>query len=166
MSFLDFAADPKRPPRRALYAFLLVTLGVGASTSLFTAPQIPTWYAQLNHPAIAPPTFVFAPVWTTLYVLMAFAAWRVWKKTGLKSLQMAAFAVQLVLNFFWSVLFFALHRIGGALAEVAVLDVAILVTAILFFQRDRLAGLLLLPYLAWTGFATLLTHAFWRLNGG
>jgi len=164
MRFLESAADPKQPPRRALYAFLIVTLGVGASTSLFTAPEIPTWYAGLKHPAIAPPTFVFAPVWTTLYVLMAFAAWRVWKKTGLKSPQMAAFAVQLVLNFFWSVVFFALHHIGAALAEVAVLDVAILVTVILFFQRDRLAGLLLLPYLAWTGFATLLTHAFWRLN--
>jgi tryptophan-rich sensory protein len=95
---------------------------------------------------------------------MAIAAWRVWKTTGLKSVEMAAFAVQLVLNFGWSVVFFALHRIGAALAEIAALDLAILVTLLLFSRRDRLAGLLLLPYLAWALFATVLTHAFWRLN--
>jgi benzodiazapine receptor len=165
MSFLDSAEDVKKANRRPLLYFLLVTLGVGASASLFTTPQIPTWYAGLNHPAIAPPTFVFAPVWTTLYILMAFAAWRVWKICGLHAVEMAAFAVQLALNLAWSVLFFGLHRIGSALIEIAALDLAILATAILFFRRDRLAGLLLLPYLAWTTFATVLTHAFWRLNG-
>jgi translocator protein len=169
MSFLDSAEDPKNAQRgnnekRALYYFLIATLGVGASASLFTAPQIPTWYASLVHPAIAPPNWVFAPVWTTLYILMAVAAWRVWKRTGLKSPEMTAFAVQLALNFGWSAIFFAFHRIGAALVEIAVLDLAILATAILFFRRDRLAGLILLPYLAWTGFATVLTHAFWTLN--
>jgi tryptophan-rich sensory protein len=164
MNLLDSAEDPKKPQRRALYVFLIVTLAVGASASLFTAPQIPTWYAGLNHPAIAPPNWVFAPVWTTLYVLMAIAAWRVWKTTSLKSVEMAAFAIQLGLNFAWSAVFFALHRIGAALAEIAALDLAILVTLLLFLRRDRLAGLLLLPYLAWTVFATVLTHAFWRLN--
>jgi len=164
MSFLDSAEDPKKAQRRPLLFFLLVTLGVGASASLFTAPQIPTWYAGLVHPAIAPPNWVFAPVWTILYVLMAFAAWRVWKQTGLKSPEMIAFAVQLVLNFAWSAVFFGLQQIGAALAEIAGLDLAILVTAILFAHRDWIAGLLLLPYLAWTLFATVLNHAFWRLN--
>jgi tryptophan-rich sensory protein len=164
MNLLDSAEDPKKSQRRALYVFLIVTLAVGASTSLFTTPQIPTWYAGLNHPAIAPPNWVFAPVWTTLYILMAIAAWRVWKTTGLKSVEMAAFAVQLMLNFAWSVIFFALHRIGAARIEVAVLDLAIMITIFLFTRRDRWAGLLLLPYLAWTVFATVLTHAFWRLN--
>ncbi|HMH66218.1 MAG TPA: TspO/MBR family protein [Rhizomicrobium sp.] len=165
MSFLDSADDPKKAQRRPLLAFLIVTLGVGASASLFTAPEIPTWYAGLVHPAIAPPNWIFAPVWTTLYVVMAFAAWRVWKQTGVKSVEMAAFAVQLILNFAWSGIFFGLHRIGAALVEIAALDLAILVTAGLFFRRDRPAGLLMLPYLAWTGFATALTHAFWKLNG-
>ena len=165
MNFLD-SADDAKAQRRPLYYFLLLTLGVGAATSLFTTSEIPTWYAGLSHPAIAPPNWVLAPVWTGLYILMAFAAWRVWKKTGLRSMEMAAFAVQLALNLTWSVLFFALHRIGAALVETLALDLAILATALLFFRRDRLAGLLLLPYLAWTGFATLLTHAFWRLNGG
>lgn len=165
MSFLDSDQDPKKAQRRTLYFFLLTTLGVGALASLFTTPQIPTWYAGLNHPAIAPPNWVFAPVWTTLYIAMAVAAWRVWKVTGLYSTEMAVFAAQLALNFAWSAIFFGLHRIGAALAEIAVLDLAILATAILFFRRDRLAGLLLLPYLAWTLFATALTHAFWTLNG-
>ena len=164
MSFLYSSRDPKGAERRPLYAFLILTLAVGAAGSLFTQPSIPTWYAGLNKPAIAPPNWVFAPVWTTLYILMAFAAWRVWKKTGLRSVEMAAFAVQLALNFFWSVLFFGLHRIGAALIEIAVLDLAILATLVLFFRRDRPAGLLFAPYLAWTLFATLLTQTFGQLN--
>jgi tryptophan-rich sensory protein len=164
MSFLDSADDPKKAQRRPLYGFLLATLGVGALSSFFTTSQIPTWYAGLNHPGIAPPNWVFAPVWTTLYIMMAIAAWRAWKISGLRSAAMAAFAIQLALNFAWSAIFFGLHQIGGALAEILVLDVAILVTAVLFFRRDWLAGLLLLPYLAWVLFATLLTYAFWGLN--
>ena len=164
MSFLDSADDPQKAQRRPLYGFLLITLGVGAAASLFTTPEIPTWYAGLNRPSIAPPNWVFAPVWTTLYVLMAFAAWRVWKITGLRSAAMAAFAVQLALNLAWSAIFFGLHDMGGALAEIVVLDLAIVTTVILFFGRDWLAGLLMLPYLAWTLFATFLTYAFWGLN--
>ena len=166
MSFLDSAEDPKKAQRRVLLYFLAATLAVGATASLFTTPEIPTWYAGLLHPAIAPPNWVFAPVWTTLYVVMAIAAWRVWKITGLKSPEMAAFTLQLVLNFAWSGIFFALHRIGAAFAEIVALDLAILVTAFAFIRRDRLAGLLMLPYLAWTLFATVLTHAFWTLNPG
>ena len=164
MSFLDSAEDPKKAQRRPLYFFLIATLGVGASASLFTTPQIPTWYASLNQPSFTPPNWLFAPVWTALYILMAFAGWRVWKKTGLRSIEMGAFAVQLALNFAWSALFFALHQIGAALAEIIALDTAILVTAVLFLRRDRLAGVMFLPYLAWTLFATVLTHAFWQLN--
>ena len=160
MSFLDAPPGSRRP----LYLFLLLTLGVGAAASLFTTPQIPIWYASLNHPSIAPPNYVFGPVWTTLYIMMAFAAWRVWKVSGLRSMEMAAFALQLLLNFAWSLVFFALHSIGGALAEIIALDLAVLTTIILFFRRDSIAGLLFLPYLGWTAFATVLNHAFWRLN--
>ena len=164
MSFLDSGDDLKRAARRPLLFFILGTLVVGAGASVFTEPNIPTWYAGLNHPAIAPPNWVFAPVWTTLYILMAVAAWRVWKVTGLKSVEMWAYAIQLALNFAWSAIFFSLHRIGAALVEILLLDLAILYTAALFFRRDPLAGALMLPYLAWTGFATILTHAFWQLN--
>jgi tryptophan-rich sensory protein len=149
---------------RALKYFIIVTLLVGASASLFTEPSIPTWYAGLVRPAIAPPNWVFAPVWTTLYVVMAVAAWRVWRITGLKSVEMLAFAVQLAFNFAWSAVFFYLHQIGAALVEIILLDLAILYTTLLFFRRDRLAGALMLPYLGWVLFATVLTNAFWALN--
>jgi tryptophan-rich sensory protein len=165
MSFLDSAdEDPKRAARRPLLIFILLTLVVGSGASIFTEPSIPTWYAHLVHPAFAPPNWVFAPVWTTLYVLMAVAAWRVWRITGTRSKEMAAYGVQLALNFAWSAIFFAAHQIGLAMIEIGVLVVAILVTALLFARRDALAGLLFLPYLGWTGFAAVLTHAFWLLN--
>ena len=164
MSFLDSADDPQKAQRRALYFFLLATLGVGAGASLFTTPEIPTWYAGLNRPSIAPPNWVFAPVWTTLYVLMAVAAWRVWRVAGLKSLEIGAYATQLIFNFAWSAIFFAGHRIGLALADIGLLFLLVLITTILFWRRDRIAGLLFLPYLAWTGFAAALNQAFWALN--
>jgi translocator protein len=164
MSFLDSADDPKRARRRPLLYFLLATLAVGASASIFTEPSIPTWYAGLLHPSFAPPDWVFAPVWTTLYALMAVAAWRVWRVAGTKSPEMIVYAAQLIFNFAWSAIFFAAHRIGLAFAEICVLLVLILAAAILFWRRDRIAGLLLLPYLAWSSFAAALNHAFWALN--
>jgi benzodiazapine receptor len=168
MSFLDHPdEDPKRAARRPLLAFVLVTLIIGAGASIFTAPSIPTWYAGLAHPAIAPPNWVFAPIWTTLYVLMAVAAWRVWRNLPngkMKSKEMIAYGVQLALNFAWSAIFFAAHQIGLAMIEIIILVLAVLLTTILFFRRDFLAGLMFLPYLAWTGFAAVLTHAFWVLN--
>lgn len=151
--------------KRPLLLFILLTVAVGAAGSLFTQPNVPTWYAQLSHPDITPPNWVFGPVWTTLYVLMAFAAWRVWRITGLKSVEMLAWGLQLALNFAWSVIFFALHKIGAALVEILLLDLAILYTLLLFWRQDRIAGAMMLPYLAWTGFATLLTWRFWQLNG-
>ncbi len=157
-----FDADAAK--NRALKYFLVVTLAVGAAGSLFTEPNIASWYAGLNHPAIAPPNWVFAPVWTTLYVMMAYAAWRVWRVTGLRSLEMLAFGVQLILNLAWSAIFFGQHQISMALGEIILLDLAIFYTLLLFWRRDWVAGALLLPYLAWSGFATVLTHAFWRLN--
>lgn len=165
MSFLySTDEDPRRAARRPLLFFLLGTFAVGAAASVFTEPSIPTWYAGLVHPQFAPPNWVFAPVWTALYGLMAVAAWRVWRVAGTRSLEMGAYAVQLVFNFAWSVIFFALHQIGLALADIGLLLVLILATTILFWRRDRIAGLLLLPYLLWTGFAAALNEAFWSLN--
>ncbi len=152
--------DPRRAARRPMLAFILVTLAVGAGASVFTEPSIPTWYAGLNHPAITPPNWIFPWVWTTLFIVMAVAAWRVWRVVGLRSIEMAVYALQLALNFGWSLIFFSLHQIAAAFAEIAVLDAAILTTTLLFFRRDRLAGLLFLPYLGWTLFASLLTHDF------
>jgi tryptophan-rich sensory protein len=156
--------DPKRAERRPLLFFLIITAFVGAAGSLFTTPEIPTWYAALKRPSIAPPDWVYAPVWTTLYLVMAVAAWRVWQKTGLRSAELKAFGIQLALNLGWSIVFFGLHRIGAALAEIALLDLAVLTTTVLFFRRDRPAGLLFLPYLGWSLFSTVLNRGFWVLN--
>ena len=165
MSFLDFPDDdPKRRARRPMLLFIIVTLVVGALGSVFTEPSIATWYAALVHPAFSPPNWLFAPVWTALYILMAVAAWRVWRVTGLKSPAMISYAVQLALNLGWSILFFGLHQIGLALVEMGILELAIMLTTILFFRADRLAGMMLLPYLAWTGFAWVLNLGFWQLN--
>ena len=165
MTFLDSATDdPKPAQRRALLAFVALTLVVGAAGSIFTQPNIATWYAGLRQPTFAPPNWVFAPVWTTLYVMMAVAAWRVWRITGTRSFPMAAWGVQLALNFAWSALFFGLHQIGLALLEIALMWLAILVTTLQFARHDRLAALLLLPYLGWVSFAAALNHAFWTLN--
>jgi tryptophan-rich sensory protein len=167
--FLDRDDDPGkdlgRAARRPMLAFILVTLAVGAAASAFTEPQIATWYDHLIRPAYAPPDFVFPLVWTTLYVVMAVAAWRVWKHTGLNSTPIILYALQLVLNFAWCGIFFSLHRLDWALAEILVLDLAILATMLMFLRRDRWAAILFLPYLAWNLFASLLTYGFWRLNG-
>jgi len=154
--------DPES--RRPLYLFLIATLAVGALASLFITPANLGWYGSLNHPSFAPPRRAIAPVSTALYIVMAFAAWRVWRKSGLKSTEMAFFALQLALNFLWCVLFFGLHQIGAARVELALLDVAIFVTLVLFFRRDRIAGFLFLPCLAWALFTSFLAHTFWRLN--
>ena len=156
--------DKNPVKNRAFKYFLVVTLAVGAAGSLFTETNIASWYAGLAHPDIAPPNWLFAPVWTTLYIAMAYAAWRVWRTTGLKSIEMLAFGVQLGLNLAWSAIFFGLHQISFALGEIILLDLAILYTIVLFWRRDRVAGLVMVPYLAWSVFASVLTHAFWKLN--
>jgi len=97
-------------------------------------------------------------------VLMAVAAWRVWRVAGIRSLEIGLYALQLLFNFAWSGLFFGAHQIGLALADIAVLLALILAATILFWRRDRVAGLLMLPYLGWTGFAAALNQAFWALN--
>jgi len=111
---------------------------------------------------------VFGPVWTTLFVMMAIAAWMVWKPEGLKAAAMplTLFAVQLVLNVAWSWIFFGMHQPGWAFAEIVILWLAIVATTVAFFGRSRIAGWLMVPYLAWVSFACLLNFTIWRLNVG
>ncbi len=148
----------------ALVAFVGLCLAVGALGGWVTATSVKDWYPTLVKPSFNPPNWLFAPVWTTLYVVMAVAAWRVWRVAGLKSLPLILFFAQLALNFAWSFLFFRFHLIGVALADIGLLLLLILATAIAFWQRDRLAGLLFLPYIAWVGFASALNLAIWQLN--
>jgi benzodiazapine receptor len=143
-------------------------LAAGAIGSLATAGAVPTWYATLRLPAWRPPNWVFAPVWTTLYVMMGVAAWLVWRAGGWHAhrLALGLFVAQLVLNLSWSLIFFGLHRIGWACVEIVALWVAIAATLAAFWPIRPLAGILLLPYLAWVTFAAVLNLAIWRLNRG
>jgi translocator protein len=161
--FFDRSGEPGQ--HRPLLAFIILPLLVGAAGTIFTEPAIPTWYAGLAKPDFTPPNWLFAPVWTTLYVLMGIAAWRVWRLTGLHSPEMLLWGAQLALNLLWSAIFFAAQLIFAALVDVALLWLLILATMILFWRRDAIAGLLLLPYLAWVGYAAALNFAVWQLNG-
>jgi tryptophan-rich sensory protein len=155
-------------PRELLVlgAFLLLCLGIGALGSIATARSVATWYQGLVKPTFNPPDWLFAPVWTALYVLIAVAGWRVWRRRGLSGarLEFAAYAAQLALNLAWSFIFFGQRMIGAALVEISVLLVAIAMNAVLFWRIDRLAGWLLAPYAAWVAFACLLNFALWQLN--
>ena len=135
--------------------------------SAFTFSQIPTWYATLNQPSFNPPSWIFGPVWTTLYLLMGIALYLVWEK-GIKDAKakqaVVLFGIQLVLNSLWSIIFFGLHNIPLALAEIVVLLAFIVATVVKFYRIHRWAAYLLLPYLAWSTFATFLTYSYWILN--
>jgi benzodiazapine receptor len=126
------------------------------------------WYALLAKPSWNPPNSVFGPVWTVLYVLMAVAAWLVWRKAGLSGAGPAliVFVIQLVLNVMWSYLFFGLHRPDAAFVDIVALWMAILVVMILFWRVDWVAGGLMAPYAVWVAFASYLNFVLWRLNRG
>ena len=150
----------------ALAFFVALCLGIGALGAAVVATSVDTWYAELAKPSFTPPDHVFGPIWTVLYVLMAIAAWRVWRAADRDTRRgpLTLFALQLALTLGWTVVFFGLEKIGAALATMVVLDVGVTVTTLAFRPIDRWAGLLMLPYLAWVAFATVLNIAIWRLN--
>ena len=150
----------------ALAAFVVTCLAVSAIGGAVTASSVGDWYASLQKPAFNPPDWVFAPVWTVLYLMMAVAGWRVWRRAGFADggVALALFAVQLALNLAWSFLFFGWRRIDLALVEIVVLLAAILLTTAAFWRIDRIAGLLFVPYAAWVAYAMLLNIALWNLN--
>lgn len=145
----------------ALAAFLLLVLGGGTLIGTGNLPG--EWYQQLDKPPFNPPNWVFGPAWTTLYVLIAVAGWRIWERAR-GSRAMLVWWVQLVLNFAWSPVFFTVHAIGAALVIVVLLLAAIAAFIGLAWHRDRVAALLFAPYAAWVSFATLLNASIWWLN--
>ncbi|NIQ37627.1 MAG: tryptophan-rich sensory protein [Proteobacteria bacterium] len=151
-----------------LAVWIALCFGAAFLGSLFTTPSIPTWYAGLIKPSWTPPDWVFGPVWSALYVMMAVAAWLVWQRGGLAAarLPLMLFVIQLALNTTWSILFFGLRLPGLAFADIVILWFAILLTSIAFRQLSRAAGYLLLPYLFWVSFAAALNFAIWRMNTG
>jgi benzodiazapine receptor len=150
----------------ALAFFVALCLGIGALGAAVVATSVDTWYADLAKPPFTPPDRVFGPIWTALYLLMAIAAWRVWRAADRDTRRgpLTLFALQLALTLGWTVVFFGLEKIGAALATIIVLDVGVVVTTLAFRPIDRWAGLLMVPYLAWVAFATVLNIAIWRLN--
>jgi tryptophan-rich sensory protein len=150
-----------------LLGFILLSELAGVIGSLFTAPSIPTWYASLVRGPLNPPSWVFAPVWTTLFLFMGIAAFLVWKR-GFKRKDVKrafrVFLLQLGLNVLWSVLFFGLHHPLAAFVEILFLWLAILWTIVLFSRLSRPASALLWPYLLWVSFAAYLNFSLWTLN--
>jgi tryptophan-rich sensory protein len=146
---------------------ILITLATGSIAGWLTAGESSgEWYQQLNKPWFNPPGYVFGPVWTTLYILMGIALFLVWKqpKTSQRNKATGMFAVQLIFNFFWSLIFFKMHNLTLALIEIIVLWVCILMTIFMFGRLSKAAAWLMVPYISWVSFATILTSTIWMLN--
>jgi len=151
---------------KILLAIVICELA-GMIGAIFTTPSIPTWYAGITKPTFSPPNWIFAPVWTTLFALMGIAAYLVYEKgTNKKVVKVALgiFAIQLVLNIKWSLIFFGMHNPGYAFIEIIFLWLAILLTIIAFFKISKPAAYLLIPYILWVSFASFLNFSIWQLN--
>jgi tryptophan-rich sensory protein len=144
------------------FALTFVAAAIGARASV----DAQSFYAELSQPAWAPPAWLFGPVWTALYALMAIAAWLVWRAHGFAAARIALvlFIVQLACNALWSWLFFAWRRGALAFVEVLILWLLIAATVVAFWRLSKLAGVLLVPYLCWVTFAAALTLAVWQRN--
>jgi translocator protein len=149
----------------ALLISLALPFAAGLIGSLATGPAIDTWYATLTKPSFSPPNWIFGPVWTILYLLMGIALYRIISKVG--NWQHGAvklFLIHLALNAFWSIAFFGLNNPLLGLLVIVVLLVIIAIIIKQFYKLDKLAAYLLIPYLAWVAFATMLNFAIWQLN--
>ena len=162
--------EPKRRPRDhpgwALVGWILLCALTGGLGGLSAASSLRTWYLHLAKPPYTPPDWVFAPVWTVLYVAIGVAAWLAWKtrNSDCRRRGLRLFLVQLFLNFSWTYIFFGAHHPGAALFEIALLAISIGLTANTFFKMTRTAGWLMTAYLAWVLFAAYLNWGIWRLN--
>jgi len=153
------------PSRQALALVAWLALCFAASgTAVFVSTG--GWYADLHKPLWNPPAWVFAPAWTLLYVMMAVAAWLVWREGGWKAHRRALglFVLQWLLNALWTPLFFGMHRPELALAEIIMLWCVLAATLVSFWRVRRAAGFLLMPYLAWVSFAAMLNFTIWQMN--
>lgn len=147
---------------------LIIPLLVGFGGSFFTQSSLQDWYVSLNKPSFNPPNWLFAPVWTLLFILMGIAFYLVWiNNFGRKrSNAIGVYALQLILNFFWSVFFFGLRNPLLGLVDIVILWFLILANIMIFYKVSKAAGRLLVPYLLWVSFATLLNFSIFLLNRG
>jgi len=146
--------------------WLAASFGVAAVGGTSTASSVTTWYPTIAKPAWTPPAWVFGPVWTALYAMMAVAAWLVWRKAGWSrgGRALGIFVTQLALNAAWSILFFGMRSPLLGLIDIALLWIAIVLTIVAFARISKVALALLVPYLLWVSFAAALNFAIWRLN--
>lgn len=149
-----------------LVASVILCQLAGFLGSLFTVPAIPTWYTTLKKPFFTPPNWIFSPVWISLFILMGISLFFVWQKQGHPQFKKALifFFVQLILNILWSIFFFGLRSPLLGLVDIVLLLIAILFTMFNFLKVSKFSGVLLLPYLVWVSFATLLNFSLWILN--
>ncbi len=151
-----------------LYAFVSIVIAqtAGLVGSLFTVESVSTWYTTISKPEWNPPSWIFGPVWITLYTLMGIAAYMVWQQREVPNAKLALwiYGVHLVFNALWSILFFGLKNPGLAFAEIIVLLVLIVITTLLFWKINPLAGGLMIPYIVWVSFAAFLNYTIWQLN--
>jgi translocator protein len=149
------------------YILIIIPLIIGSLSGFFTADGVNGWYATANKPWFNPPNWLFGPVWTVLYLLMGIALFLVWRSDAGKTVKQTAiilFAVQLLLNFFWSLIFFKMQQLGWAFAEIIAMWLMILLTIIWFGKINSTAAWLLVPYISWVSFASVLNYALWKLN--
>lgn len=149
-----------------LLACILLTMSIGGLSGYATMDGVTGWYTTLNKPSFNPPNFLFGPVWSLLYLLMGISLFLILKpaKTQARSKAIAAFTVQLVLNFFWSIIFFRFHAVGIALVEIVLMWLAILAMIVISFRVNKTAAMLQIPYVCWVSFATLLNASIYYLN--
>lgn len=150
-----------------LISSVSVCLLTGFLGSFATRDSVTTWYAQLSRPSFTPPDWTFGVVWPVLYVMMGISAFLIWN-VGIDKRQvkvaLGCFALQLILNGLWTLIFFGLHLIGFALMEIVILWAAILMTILAFWKESKSAALLLLPYILWVTFAVVLNASLFLLN--
>jgi tryptophan-rich sensory protein len=148
-------------------ACIVIAFLAGGIGSFFTFEKIPNWYASLNKPSFNPPNWIFGPVWTVLYFMQGTALFIVWNAkidSKQKKIALIFFFVQLILNALWSIVFFGLEQPLAAFVLIVVLWVCILITIIKFYKISKIAGILLIPYILWTSFASVLNFFIYSLN--
>ncbi len=155
---------------KPIYKFIiavLIPLAVGSLAGYFTASSVNGWYTTLVKPSFNPPNWLFAPVWTSLYIMMGIAFYLIWKKEAndvVKSTAVTLYIVQLALNFLWSFVFFYAQQPGWALVNIILMWIFIFLTILWFGKISSLSAWLLVPYICWVSFATVLNFAIWKLN--
>ena len=145
---------------------IIIPLAIGAVSGIATTSGIDTWYVNIEKPSFNPPNYLFGPVWTTLYILMGISFYMILQaqKNELRTKAIAVFCIQLFLNFWWSFIFFKYQLLGLAFIEIILIWLSIAAMIIIFFEINKTAALLQIPYLLWVSFASVLNGTIWLLN--